>query len=167
MRFLALDVSLTTGWACGSEWELTSGVWKLPRMKAGTGCIMSSMAACMERAIDTLHPQAVIYEAPLPANRQDTTAVARLLYTLCGVVEMICHERGDIPCTEASADEVRKLVLGKALRGDREMIKNIVTCWAIDQGHDPYDDNEADALLLHKYRSILGRSTIMAGAGSR
>lgn len=171
MKYLALDLSTRTGWACGSEWETKGGVWKLGQLKRdGIGHCASSLAASLETALRTEKPDEVIYEAPLPSHSKGIakdTMVARMQYGLCAVVEMICLECGNIPCVEASADEARKMVLGKALRGPSEWIKEVVMCWAIDQGHDPFDHNEADARLLHKYRCILGRSKIMAGAGSR
>ena len=170
MKILALDLSTRTGHACGRDrGAVTSGVWKLGGMKQhGVGHCCSALAAALGDAIHREAPDLVIYESPLIPERQTRGDVARLLYGLCAVVEMVCLECG-MPreaCEEATADEARKLVLGRVMRGSSGWIKDAVTAWAMSQGYSPYDDNEADALLLLRYRQILGRGRVMAGAGS-
>ena len=171
LKVLALDLSTRTGWACGEPWgPPVGGVWKLGRMKRdGIGRCCSALAAALGAAIEAHAPDLVIYEAPLPSHAKGIgrdTMVARLQYALCGVTEMICLECGGVTCEEASADEARKLVFGRRLRGGSDEIKSTVYDWAVASGFDPFDHNHADALVLLRYRHTLGRMRVMAGAGS-
>lgn len=155
---LALDLSTRTGFAIGRDFEMPRhGVWVLPSMSR-LGASLSALAGSLEDALATMKPDLVIIESPLPPQAQTHANVARLLLGLAAVAEMICHEQS-VPIEEAGAWEARKLVLGKA-----RVSKEAVMAWCHAQNWKPSDDNAGDALLLLRYRHILGRSRIMAGA---
>lgn len=157
---LALDLSTRVGWAVGRDFEAPAhGVWVLPRM-ADLGACFSALAASLEDAIAVMRPDTVIMEAPLPPQAQTAMNTARLQFGLAAVTEMICHER-EVPCEEAAAYEVRKLVMGKA-----RVEKDAVVAWCRAQGWSPAEHNDADAMALLRYRHTLFRSRVMAGAGS-
>ena len=159
---LALDLSLTTGWAYGVSRanRPSCGLWLLGRMDH-LGRVNSGLAQCLEDAISLHQPSLVIFEAPIV--KQQTTA--RALIYLCGVVELICYERS-VDCREAAAPTARKLVLGRgSFREERagKMVSNnksVVTEWATAQGWDPPDHNAADARVLWQYACLMraGRS---------
>lgn len=96
----------------------------------------------------------------MPQRRRDTQQVARLLVGLAAVTEMIAFER-KVPCSEEFPNNARKLVLGTA-----GVKKEGIMSWCRYQGFTPQDDNAADAILLLRYKHLLGRMRIMAGAGS-
>lgn len=157
---LALDLSTRTGWALGRDYESPiHGVWVLPRM-SDLGACLSALAGQLEDAIQVFHPDLVIMEAPLPPQAQTAASTARLLLGLAGVTEMICQEQG-VPCEEERADTVRKVVMGSA-RQD----KAAIIAWCRAQTWRPAEDNDADALVLLRYRQILSRSRVTAGRGS-
>lgn len=157
---LALDLARRVGWACGADYETpVSGVWVLPP-HGDLGARCSALAASLEDAIAVMSPDLVILEAPLPPQAQTAMNSARLQFGLAAVAEMISVERG-VPCEEAPAWEVRKLVLGKA-----RVEKEAVVAWCRAQGWRPADHNEADSLVLLRYRHLLSRSRVTAGAES-
>lgn len=156
---LALDLSTRTGWAYGHVGERPDhGVWVLPKT-TDLGARCSALAASLEDAIKVMAPDRVCLEAPLPPQAQTAMASARLQFGLAAVAEMVCHEQG-VLCDEARAFEVRKLVFGKA-----RVDKSVVISWCHQQGWQPADDNAADALALLRYRHLLARMRVTAGAG--
>jgi Holliday junction resolvasome RuvABC endonuclease subunit len=156
---LATDLSTRVGWAVGRDFEPPRhGVWMLRGPGLGSRC--SSLAACLEDAIEVFRPHVVIMEAPLPPQAQTAAVTARLQFGLAAVCEMICHEC-EVRCEEAAAYEVRRLILGRA-RAE----KAAVVAWCREQGLEPADDNAADALCLLRYRHVLGRARVTAGAAA-
>ena len=159
-RILSLDLSLSVGWAFGADHETPlHGVWTLGK-SANLGRVLSGLAGELQDAIAVHRPDVIILEAPLPAQRQASTLVARIQFGLAAVAEMIAHEQ-DVLCEEERADIVRKMVLGKP-----RVDKQTVIEWCRAQGWKPATDHDADALVLLRYRHILGRTKVMAGAGS-
>jgi hypothetical protein len=160
-RVLALDLSTRAGWAFGCDFSPPRhGVWALPQETGGIGKRMSAFAAALEDAIAVMAPDLIVAEAPLPPQAQTAMASARIQFGLAAVCEMIAHER-TVPCEEASAWEVRRLVFGKA-----RVPKETVIAWCRERGLSPVDDNDADALALLHYRHLLFRTRVMAGSGS-
>ena len=161
---LALDISTHCGWALGRDGDerpvLCYGTFDLGRMANGLGRIASCLAGSIGDTITLYSPVQCIIEAPLPQQKHDTQQIARLLIGLALVAEMVCFEYG-VTCTEEFPGNARKLVLGTA-----NVKKDGIISWCRSQGWDPPDDNAADALLLLRYKHLLGRMRIMAGAGS-
>ena len=145
---LALDLSTRVGWAYGGRTVKPAyGVWMLGDGGLGRRC--SCLANELEGAIQLFRPDLIILEAPLPAQRQASTHVARIQFGLAAVAEMIAHE-WDVKCEEERAETVRGALFGKA-----RVDKDRVMAWAKDQGHRPPDHNAADAIALMTYRLTL------------
>lgn len=96
--------------------------------------------------IDVIKPDLIGFEAPLPPQamrfQQKSTGLARLQFSMTGIIEMITHRR-NIPCEEARIDEVKKFwtTNGRASKGSM-----IQMCRML--GWKPVDDNAADAAAL-------------------
>lgn len=155
---LALDLSARTGWAYGHDHEAPAahGVWKLGDTSS-LGARASLLAGGLQDAIMLLQPRLVILEAPLPLPAQNHMTSARSQLGLAVVAEMVCHEQA-VPAEEASAQDARKLVLGKSRGWD----KDAILAWCKREGWAPVDHNDADAMVLLRYRLILGRMRVMA-----
>ncbi|HTI81806.1 MAG TPA: hypothetical protein VL614_15260 [Acetobacteraceae bacterium] len=191
---LALDISLSTGWALGhphSNDKPAGGVWKLGTMKDRAGNLqLGYLGSCMMNQVETVlyshAPVRVVFESPV--SKAQTTD--RLLKYLCGAVEIACFEAG-VPCFEVGAPTARAMVLGRGTfprpwKGEGKWVmrkvrgsktdekqkvlvgdaKQEVGIWCQEQGLNPTDDNHADALLLLRYACIMAKSRVTAGAGS-
>lgn len=157
---LSLDLSTRVGWAYGRGFDRPlHGVWKLGKTD-DMGRLFSGFAGELESAIAVHAPDLVIMEAPLPPQAQTAMLSARVQFGLAAVCEMICKEKG-VRCEEEKADVVRKMVLGRP-----RVPKEAVVEWCREQGWQPADHNDADALALLRYRQILARGRVTAGAGS-
>lgn len=157
---LSLDLSLRVGWAYGRGFDRPlHGVWALGKT-ADLGRVFSGFAGELESAIAVHSPDLIIMEAPLPPQAQTAAISARLQFGLAAICEMIASERG-VRCEEEAAHVVRKLVFGRA-----RVEKETVVQWCREQGWQPADHNDADALALLRYRQILARGRVTAGAGS-
>jgi hypothetical protein len=152
---LALDLSLSTGWAYGQLGEKPNwGRWSLGRVAEG-GAVFARLEDEIDDAIRLHRPRALIYEAPLPANRQNDNTTAKLLLGLPAVVELIAY-RHRIECFWQNAIQARSKVLGKAPRGKSQDIKPVIMAWAKARGWDTHgQDDAADALLLLVYATVI------------
>ena len=149
---LALDLATRSGWAAGAAGARpVAGSVTLPR-GGGPGQLGAVNAALADALRDllTLHkPETVIFEAPAMHMAGRSPHTARLLIYLAGVVELMAY-RWEVRCFEAQVQTVRsKLGIRKA-ETDRDW-KQAVIRWCVKQGHDPRDDNQADALALLAY----------------
>ena len=143
---LALDLSTRTGWAFGSAGSgPVHGVWLLGKMSEG-GRVFSCLMASLQDAIAVHQPDLVIMEAPLPPQAQTAANTARLQFGLAAHVETVCFEHG-VRLEEERAGDVRRAVLG-TFRAD----KSTIIEWCQRQGWTPAEDNDADALVLLRYR---------------
>jgi len=158
---LALDLSTRVGWAYGADFSAPAhGIWELSGGGTSLGARCSALAERLEDAIAVLQPGLVILEAPLPPKAQTAMNSARIQFGLAAVAEMICEEQ-HVRVEEEKADTVRGFILGRARPQKPEIV-----AWCKAQGWSPVDHNDGDALMLWRYRHILGRSRVMAGAGS-
>jgi Holliday junction resolvasome RuvABC endonuclease subunit len=127
---------------------------------SGSGERFSKFAGELEQAIDEHKPTLVLYEAP--AGRRGG-ATARILFSLCGIVEMIAFEKA-VRYREEHVMTVRKLVLGsgrpKIAEGAHP--KSPMVDWCRAQGWSVESDDAADALVLLRYAHTLSRGRVMA-----
>jgi hypothetical protein len=154
---LALDVTTFCGWAVGPvsaihPGKVSHGMWPLGKTD-NLGRMMAELRGELSAAIAVHGPDFVVFEAPLPK----TQTSARALIYLCGVVELVCFDRG-VRCLEEHSGTVRKNVMGrggafKDERGFKVEAKVAVMNWARAEGFDPVDHNAADALALLRYVS--------------
>jgi Holliday junction resolvasome RuvABC endonuclease subunit len=153
---LALDLSLTTGFAYGVFGERPVwGHWQIGRMEA-SGEALAVLEDHCDDAIRWHRPRALVYEAPIPANRSSNGAYTiELLLQLAGIAKLIAVRHG-IPYYHQNLTQARSKVLGKAPRGKTEEIKSVIIQWAAGRGWDVgKQDDQADALLLLAYSSVI------------
>ncbi len=152
MSTLALDLATRAGWAFGSPGSRpVAGSIELPR-GGGPGQLGAVNAALADALRDllTLHePARIVFEAPAMHMAGRSPHTARLLIYLAGVTELIAY-RWEIPCFEAQVKTVRSKLGIRKQEGDRDF-KAAVMRWCRAQGHEPRDDNQADALALLAY----------------
>lgn len=146
---LALDLSLTTGFAYGNLGERPIwGHWNIGKMSS-SGEALAVLEDHCDDAIRLHRPRALVYEAPIPANRSKNGAdTIELLLQLCGIAKLISVRHG-IPYYHQNVTQARSKVLGKSPRGKSEEVKPVIIEWAKGRGWDVRgQDDEADALLL-------------------
>lgn len=143
---LALDLSLTTGFALGHacDREPLSGVWSLP--SGNQGAAFDALEHNLADAIEVHAPSLVFMEAPLVAMVQTS---ARLLLGLAAHVESTCW-RYSVPCREETVQKIRLVATGRG-HFKKGMAKAHVAEWCRNRGWSPCDDNAADALVAWQY----------------
>ena len=149
---LTLDLATTSGWAYGhASARLTRpaafGAWNLG--KGTSPARWAALADQLGEHMSLLQPSLVVFEAPLPPQAQTQANIARLLWGLCTVAELICHRRS-IECREQSAVQPRKTLIGKA-RPDKDEIVH----WCRGRGLEITDHNAADAVVLWYFAAAL------------
>lgn len=96
-------------------------------------------------------PAYLVFEAPLPPNKMfgHTTAdIFRLLHGISGHIESLGW-RFKVRPEEHTVSQIRSWALGYNMKS--EQAKKAVVALAQSWGHDPQDDNAADAIMLHAY----------------
>jgi Holliday junction resolvasome RuvABC endonuclease subunit len=156
---IALDLSLTTGWAYGCFGERPVwGNWRLGRMES-SGEALAVLEDYVHEAILKYQPRLLAYEAPIPAKHNpSSSAVIELLIQLAGIAKLI-SVRHRIPYFHQNVGEARKRVLGTAPRGKSDEVKPVIIDWAKGRGWNPVQDDEADALLLLSYATVVKDKT--------
>lgn len=179
---LALDLSTRTGYACGRRFDryptLRVGTWMLPSVIDGSvGATLSALDLKLAQVVVDWDVEHIIFEAPFPPGEQSSTATARMLIGLPGIVEKVAHECG-IDVTEGNLSSARKLVLGRgrvpwdrdlasrdpkaARKKSRLATKAASMAWAEGQGIQRIDDNGADAAIMHRYACTILASKVSA-----
>lgn len=155
MRILALDLASKLGFAFGSAAEgvLGSGSHKLPVTGENVGQFLHAYCVWLHDKISETSAGEVIFEMPVLPNLGKTSLVTlRKLYSLCGVTELLAHER-QIACTEANLSDIRSHALGKGnVPRKRDLVKPAIIAWCRARGWTVRDDNQADALALLSFR---------------
>jgi len=172
---LALDLATRTGYACGRRFDrwpdLRVGTWLLPGVVGGSiGPTLSALDQKLVQVINAWEVEHVVFEAPFPPSEQSSTATARMLIGLPGIVEKVAHEC-DVDVFEGNLSSARKMILGRGrVPWDRELAKRdrkaartksraetkaASLAWATGQGIQRIDDNGADAAILHRYACTL------------
>ena len=127
----ALDIAQVTGWACS---DLRSGIVDLTHYEdhATKGMVFEGW---LKNEIG--HCSAWIIERPMGFGSN--------VYTVNGLVwtAHMTAKRLNIPRAEVTASTWRKAILGKGNANKAAAIK-----WCRDNGHNPADDNEAEALCI-------------------
>lgn len=157
---LALDLSLTTGFAYGglrenspffSRWRLNGGIARM-------GEAWVDLQNKIEDFLALQRPEFVVYA--LPFAKQQTSA--RLGLGLAAHTESSCF-RMEVPCFEVQESTARKNILGRGsfternerreiIKGSgRKNAKEAVMDWCINKGWAIRDDNEADACVMWEY----------------
>lgn len=152
---LALDLSLSTGWAygCAEDASPVSGYWVLPPTARGLGACYVALENELEDAIHLHRPALVAVEAPLVWKRQTS---AELLLGLANIAEACCW-RWDVECRKQSVESVRTAVIGTS-RFPKGEAKTYVLDWCRRRGWDLDNDDEADARVLWQHNATLIRN---------
>jgi hypothetical protein len=152
---LALDLGKRTGWACGPP-ELgpaRHGSLQLAKPGATHGRIAANFASELQQLIDTLGPDLIVFESPLPPAAQSAAHSARILYGLAWQTEAIAF-LSRIKCFEATVQEVRQFFLGHGrLKSEDAEYAIARKCKLL--GWTPQDHNVADAFALWSYQAAI------------
>lgn len=148
---LCLDLSSIVGWCYGhrgdplpefGRWVLADGPALGPKFVGFENMLI--------KALERFQPTKVVMEAPLPANRQGSTNVARQQFGLAAYTEGECC-RARVALFEREANVVRAAVLGRGNFGSSEKAKAAVMAWCAAQQWPVPDNNAGDAAVLWAY----------------
>lgn len=152
---LALDAATVTGYCHGAPGgPIYFGAIRPAPRGAPDGDTFIAYAKWLRDMVGATSPVAIYLESPLDPRRVGpgtNAATFRRLITLAGIVKMIAAGRGQIPVTEVDAATVRRFFIGENCK--RERAKRLTIARCVDLGHEPQDDNAADAIALHYYAS--------------
>lgn len=156
-RVLFLDLARQAGWAEGIPGQgVISGTIQLAAAGAGHGAVGAGLIGFLEDRFSTGRYQEVCFERPLDIRhlkRMTNFATARQLYGLCMMAEAVCYRHRIPRVTEASAQDIRKHLLGKQPAKGKAKIE--VSNMLRVLGYRPVDDNEADAIAGWLYVSAI------------
>jgi Holliday junction resolvasome RuvABC endonuclease subunit len=137
---LALDLGTKTGWAICAPGGIHSGVWDLkPDRFSGAGMRFVRL----QRLLGQLpKPGRVVFEE---VRRHVATDAAHAYGGFMATLTAWCEEQ-KIPYEGIPVGTIKKFATGKG-NADKGMMIAAAMVW----GHNPADDNEADALALLHY----------------
>lgn len=148
--YLALDLGTTTGWAADDGTTITSGTVNFkPRRFEGGGMRFlrfKSFLAAMELEIGPI--TAIYYEE---VRRHAGTDAAHIYGGFLGHLTAWAEHRA-IPYQGVPVGEIKKATTGKGNASKDDMIAA-----AKAKGHNPADDNEADAIAIAYWRRAAGQ----------
>ena len=137
---LALDLGTTTGWAAWTGSHIASGTWDLrPRRFDGGGMRFVRFASLLREAVEGLTIARVYYEE---VRAHAGTDAAHIYGGFLATLTAWC-EREQVAYQGVPVGTIKRFATGKGNAGKAEMIAA-----AKARGHDPVDDNHADALAL-------------------
>ncbi len=141
---LALDLGTTTGWAA-DDGVLTSGTVNLkPRRFEGGGMRFLRFKGFLTEIKGSAGPvEEVCFEE---VRRHAGTDAAHIYGGLLGILTAWC-EHHQIPYRGIPVGEIKRSFTGKGNANKEAMIAA-----ARARGHEPQDDNEADAIAIAYWR---------------
>ena len=141
-NWLALDLATTTGWATSKAGaSIVSGFesYKSRRFEGG-GMRFLNFRRWLDRMLEEL--QFIDWIAFEEVRGHKGTDAAHIYGGLLAILGSWCEEHG-IPYQGVPVGEIKKHATGKGNSGKDLMIKAMQA-----KGHNPADDNEADALAI-------------------
>jgi len=174
---LALDVATTTGWAYGMPGDrpafghFRSGTPRRKGADDNLGEVLTEFRGWLDRWCAKSEPRMMVFEAPYvprfaPKKVRTRTGqvvatepnkaipidikVVRKLFAMCGLVEMVAHDRA-IPCREAQSNVICRHFTGNGSWGGRENKKAATQKMCAVYGWPDVSEDEADALALWVY----------------
>ncbi len=153
MNILALDIATKTGWASYVDGVTESGVWQLPTEKVELGRACCILEDRISEIIGATQFDLMFLEQPSGFGSNAGRLLGLFATALRTAYRYGAEER---PIT---ANAWRKVILGRAPR--RSEAKRLVMVWARDNGFNPVDDNEADALALLAYALEIEPARVM------
>lgn len=146
---LALDISLTTGWAFGGPTDPapTGGVWRFQEGKHNFPRALVSMRQSVLRVLCNPGITHMVVEAPmLKIDRWHSAYSLYMLVSLGAVAREVAQERG-VPLTDPASNVWRKAVHGHGnLSTDDAKRAAETRCKQL--GWSFVDDNEAEAKCI-------------------
>ena len=156
-----LDLARQTGWCEGRPGERPiSGTHKLAPEGSESPAIMGGMIQFLGQRLMAFKPKTLVYEAPFDPRHMKKINIntIRILWGLPGVVEGVAYRCGVYDVREANVNDIRRFLIGRTPK--RDEAKQAVIDHLRALGHDPKDDNEADAIAGWYYAcSIIDRRT--------
>ena len=144
---LALDLATKTGWACNQPYEtgkptIISGV-QIFDVKRGEspGMRFLRCRGWLNEINDLVMPDVIAYEQ---AHHRGGAATACGVGLVTVVLEFAAQHKIEI--TSVHSATLKKWATGSGRASKDQMIEAVIR-----KGHQPQDDNEADALLLLYY----------------
>ena len=138
-RALALDCGRATGWAWLRDGKITHGTWDFAQdhawLPAAAGWSLQQRVA---DAITHYRPDLVLIERPFGANAAAMVESAGL-----SLAASIVAFGRDVPVEWMHPATTRKAAFGSG-----RMTKGAVMAAAIQRGHAPANDHEADAIAM-------------------
>lgn len=137
---LALDLGTQTGAAFGAPGCVISDTWSFrPQRHEGGGMRYLRF----RRKLDEIHAASPVSEVAYEEVRRHIgTDAAHVYGGLLGALQAFCEEHG-IPYAGYPVGTIKRFATGKGNAGKPGMIA-AAEAW----GHQPRDDNEADAIAL-------------------
>ena len=153
MKILALDCATRLGWASKHELAGREGLdwghedFPIPR-GSSAGMRWINFLAWLERMIDQVKPELIVFEQPFIGAMRSGTA-AEIAYGMSTRVQQVAEARG-IDYRPVSAAVLKKWATGKGNAGKPEMIAAANQKLQLGFADEPTisDDNEADAALI-------------------
>ncbi|MCA1776101.1 MAG: hypothetical protein LC676_10965 [Loktanella sp.] len=156
-RILFLDLARQTGWASGVPGgRIASGSVPLASTQASHGATFAALDALLTEWIEEGGYGVVAFEAPMDPRhmgKMTTFKTTRLLLGLTAIAEATCYRLKVRRTVECSVQDVRKHVIGG--QPTRGKAKQEVLQHMIRAGHNPRDDNEADAIAGWLYTEAI------------
>lgn len=153
---LALDIASTTGWAVGDDRPVSGSII----CRGDLGAKAARLRDGLNKLVDEHNPDLMIFEAPFLTARGGSSTI-RTLLALCGVAEMVAHDRGVIP-REVPSEKWRKHFLGLshaprhiAKSKRRQWLKREAQKRCDERGWGWLSDDEADACGVWDYAKSL------------
>ena len=144
MTLLALDLGTTTGFAMGTAGVMVSGTQSFKNDRYSGGGMRFLR---FRRWLDEVHAASAISEVVFEEVRAHKgTDAAHVYGGLMGVLTAWCEEIG-VPYEGVPVANIKKSFTGK---GNANKALMILCCRKL--GHQPADDNEADAIALLYHR---------------
>ena len=143
---LALDLGTTTGWAYQFEGRVVvSGTWNLRPGRYDGGGMRFVRFTNHLHELHAADPIGIVYYEEVRAHKG--VDAAHVYGGLMATLTSWCEQHG-IPYEGVPVGEIKKFATGKG-NASKDMVWNAVVAW----GHQPVDDNEADALALLKCKA--------------
>jgi len=142
---LAFDLGTTAGWAASVDGSISSGIatFKNSRYEGG-GMRYLRFRQFVENMIMLCEPEQILFEE---VRRHEGTDAAHVYGGMLAQLTAIGEEQ-DIPYLGIPVGTIKKAATGNG-RANKEKVMAAVQ----DYGHEPFDDNEADALAILLFTS--------------
>lgn len=153
---LALDLATVSGWAEGpAGGPVRSGSVRFAPQGASHGEIALGAIRWFSDRLKVSKPSLIVYEA---VNVQHMAGKTNLntIRVLCGIpfiLEGVAQGFGIYDVRQADTSDVRRFFIGSNPKREAAKAQTIARCRML--GHDPVDDNAADAYALHFYMAGL------------